>query len=360
MRNKKNTQSKKKIMEAVEAGLESFNEASVSATTVNPAGFTDPVLGMDAEGKGTVLGTAETPHDVSTNMATIQGYPSDSVAAVANAIAGKKPATAKNTEGEEEEEEMKEEISIEEYLASLFNENELSESFQEKLSTIFTTALADRVTHITQKLQENFNNDLNDQVKNISEDLSEKLDEFLSYVVEEWTTDNNLAIERGIKADIAESFMSGLRDLFDNHYIDMPDEKVSVMEDLLDSKNDLEEQLNKQLESNIQLQKDVNVNAAKTIFIESCKDLTDIEIERYAQLSETIEYDNLNEYANKLNIIKESFIGNTPESTVTKTSSAVSAPRTDLNESVHNTMESDSLISAYSKALSFQNRNRDN
>ena len=359
MSNKKNTQTKNKIMEAVEAGLESFNEASESAPSVNPAGFSDPALGTDTEGKGTVLGTLESPHDASTNMSTVQGYPSDAVAAVANAIAGKKPAAKK--EGEEEE--MKEDISIEEYLASLFDENELSESFKEKLSTIFSTALADRVAHITNKLQENFNNDLNDQVKNISEDLSEKLDEFLSYVVEEWTTDNNLAIERGIKADIAESFMSGLKDLFDNHYIDMPDEKVSVMEDLLDSKNDLEEQLNKQLEANIDLQKDLNANAAKNIFIESCNNLTDLEIERYAQLAETIEYDTLDEYANKLNIIKESFIGNVSEQMVSESayesSYEVSTPRTDLSESVHTSMDLDPMISAYSKALSHQNRNKD-
>jgi hypothetical protein len=347
---------KSKLTEAIEKGLENHSiREQASAPTLNTAGFEDPALGQDTEGKGTVLQTKEGPHDAAENQGTIQGYPSDAVAAVANVIAGKK---AKKKE-DSDEDEMKEETSIEEYLSSLFAENELSEDFKEKLTTIFSTALADRISHVQASLQETFNSNLNDQVANIAEDLSEKLDEFLSYVVEEWTKDNELAIERGIKADIAESFMNGLKDLFENHYIDMPDEKVQVMEELLDSKTDLEEQLNKQIETNIDLQKNMRQNAARNIFIESCTNLTDIEIEKYAQLAETIEFEDLDEYSRKLHIIKESFIGSPVDVSSIAEERVVSNQIQDLTETNHETIQEDPMISAYTKALSFQNRNRD-
>ena len=234
MSNKDNKDIKEQISEAIVNGLNTFRESTDTAATVNPAGFEDPALYSDTDGKGAVV-NQPVSSGPEVNLATIAAKPSDAIASAAP----KKKA--------KEEEEVKEETSIEDYLASLFDEDELSEKFQEKLTTVFSTALADRVNHIQSNLQETFNKNLNDQVETISEELSEKLDEFLSYVVEEWTKENSLAIERGIKADIAESFMTGLKDLFDTHYIYMPDEKVQVMEELLDSKTELEEQLNKQL-----------------------------------------------------------------------------------------------------------------
>jgi hypothetical protein len=153
--------------------------------------------------------------------------------------------------------------------------------------------------------------------------------------------------------------MNGLKDLFENHYIDMPDEKVQVMEELLDSKTDLEEQLNKQIETNIDLQKNMRQNAARNIFIESCTNLTDIEIEKYAQLAETIEFEDLDEYSRKLHIIKESFIGSPVDVSSIAEERVVSNQIQDLTETNHETIQEDPMISAYTKALSFQNRNRD-
>jgi len=335
---------KEQISEAIENGLNTYKEATEAAVTVEPTAFEDPALYADADGKGAVVNKP-----ISTgpegNLATITPNPSD-------AVVSEKPKKKK-----EEKEEVAEETSIEDYLASLFSEDELSEDFKEKLTTIFSTALADRVNHIQSALQETFNQNLNDQVETISEELSEKLDEFLSYVVEEWTKENTLAIERGIKADIAESFMTGLKDLFETHYIDMPDEKVQVMEELLDSKNELEEQLNQQLEKNIELQKDIHASAATNIFIESSNGLTDTEIEKFAHLAETIEYDSVDEYARKLRIIKESFMGSVePESDeVALTENKMQ----DLNETAHQTIAVDPTIAAYSKVIGFQNRNRD-
>jgi len=346
MSNKENTEIKEQISEAIENGLKTFKESTEATATVEPSSFEDPALYSDTNGKGAVVNRPEGVGPEH-NMATIAAKPSDAVASAAPAKKKKK-----------KEEEVQEEISIEEYLVSLFDENELSEDFKGKLTTVFTAALNERINFVQASLQESFNQNLNDQVETISGELSEKLDEFLSYVVEEWTTENNLAIERGIKADIAESFMTGLKDLFETHYIDMPDEKVQVMEELLDSKTELEEQLNKQLEANVELQKNIHLNAAKNIFIESCTGMTDTDIERFAQLAETIEYDSVDEYSSKLHIIKESFMGSVdvdnPQNTLTEETTS------DLTETAHQAMEVDPAIAAYSKVIGFQNRNRDN
>ena len=346
MSNKKiNTE---EINEAIEKGLQNFREAADASPTVNPSGYEDPALYSDTEGKGAMLGTLETQDNAAMNMSTIAAKPSNAMGG------GVAPEKKKKGEEEGEEKEMQEDTqSIEDYLASLFDEDELSESFMKKLAVVFETALQDRINYIESSMQESFNETLNDQVESISEELSEKLDEFLSYVVNEWTEENKLAIERGIKADIAESFMEGLKDLFETHYIEMPEEKVSVIDELLDAKKELEEQLNTQIEANIELTKENNVNAAKRIFVESCNDMTDTEVERFYSLVENVEFENEEQFANKLNVIKESFIkrsNTTPE--------VVSAPQNlteDLDEVSHNS-GADPLMEAYSKAFKFQNR----
>lgn len=346
MSNKKiNTE---EINEAIEKGLQNFREAADASPTVNPSGYEDPALYSDTEGKGAMLGTLQTQDNSGMNMATIAAKPSNAMGG------GVAPAKKKGGEKEETEEEMQEDAqSIEDYLASLFDEDELSESFMKKLAVVFETALQDRINYIEDSMQESFNEALNDQVESISEELSEKLDEFLSYVVNEWTEENKLAIERGIKADIAESFMEGLKDLFETHYIEMPEEKVSVIDELLDAKKELEEQLNSQIEANIQLAKENNGNAAKRIFVESCSDMTDTEVERFYSLVENVEFENEEQFANKLNVIKESFIRRSNAAAV-----AAVEPQTlteDVNEVSH-IGGADPLMEAYSKAFKFQNR----
>ena len=330
------------ISEAVEKGLRSFQEATEAAKTMNPTGYEDPVLGMDTTGKGTKLGTHEAPHDAAQNMATIKAKPSDAQGG---------GAEAPKEEDDEKKKEMKE---TSEYLASLFDEGELSEEFAEKLSTIFDTALQDRIDFIQAEMQESFNNSLNDQVETISEELSEKLDDFLSYVVNEWTSDNQVAIERGIKSDIAESFLSGLKSLFEAHYIDMPDEKVKVVEELYDVNEELETKLNDQMERNIELMKSLNQTTAQSVFASLCEDLTDTEVERFAQLAETVQFEDYDQYTRKLNIIKESFVGsgNVSDDSQSESTSQV------LTEDINHGGGENPLMDAYTKAIGFQNRNK--
>ena len=335
----------KEINEAVQQGLRNFRESTDSARTVDPAGYEDPALYQDATGKGAILQTLQTPHDAAQNAATIAAKPSDAQ--------GGGVVASSNEEEEGEQEEVKEFTSTADYLASLLDEESLSEDFTEKLTTIFDAALNERIEFIQSEMQESFNSALNEQVESITEDLSEKLDDFLSYVVQEWTTDNYLAIERGIKADIAESFLSGLKALFESHYIEMPDEKVNVVDELHNVNEDLEYKLNEQLQRNIELMGMLNKTAAQSAFASLCEDMTDTQVERFAQLAETVEYQDYDQYVRKLNILKESFIGSNRQSHAVE-----SAPTNMLTEDIVHNGGNDPLMEAYSKAIGFQNRNK--
>ena len=354
MSSKKNLNSKE-INEAIDKGLQNFREAADASPTVNPSGYDDPALYSDTEGKGAMLGTLETQDNAALNMSTIAAKPSN---AMGGGVApAKKKKGAKEEEGSEEE--MQETVrSTEDYLADLFDEGELSETFMDKLTTVFEAALEDRISFVEASMQESFNQALNEQVETISEELSEKLDEFLSYVVNEWTEENKLAIERGIKADIAESFIEGLKSLFETHYIEMPEEKISVVDELLDAKKELEEQLNTEIETNIRLRQDRDATKAKSIFIESCQGMTDTEIEKFYSLVENVTFENEEQFSNKLSIIKESFITKPhyryyeqsyvqPQQVLTE----------DIAEVSHNT-GADPLMEAYSRSFAFQNRNK--
>ena len=344
----KNDQLNEEIGEAVEKGLKSFKESTDATRTVNPTGFDDPALYQDATGKGAMLGTLQGLDTAAQNMASIQAKPSDATGG----------GTSKKKKKEEVSEE--EEISTLDYLSDLLDEDELSESFMEKLSTIFDTALNDRINHVSHAMQESFNDALNSQVETISEDLAEKLDEFLSYVVEEWTTENELAIERGIKSDIAESLLTGLKGLFESHYIEMPEEKVKVVEELYDVKEDLEHQLNEQLERNIQLTKAINQAAAHAIFTGLCEGLTQTEIERFYELAEGVQFEDYDQYSRKLSIIKESFIGNKSSQLEERAIPQINPVQRlqDLSESFAYTSNTDPMMEAYTQAIGFQNRNK--
>jgi len=355
MSNKKNLK-QTQINEAIDKGLQNFREAADASPTVNPAGYEDPALYSDTEGKGAALGTLQGPETYPQNMASIMAKPSNAVGAPAGAAPTTKKKAAKEDEGEEEE--MKENaISIEDYLSELLDEDGLSESFREKLATIFEAALSDRISFIENAMQESFNEALNSQVETISEELSEKLDEFLSYVVNEWTEENRVAIERGIKAEIAESFMEGLKSLFESHYIEMPEEKVSVVDELLDAKNELEEQLNSQLIINMELKKERDANIAKTIFVENCNGLTDTEVEKYYSLVENVEFETAEQFSNKLSTIRESFFRRNYTAPSIEAQTTNEMLTEDVNEVSHSG-GADPLMEAYSRVFKFQNRHK--
>ena len=187
--------------------------------------------------------------------------------------------------------------------------DDLSEEFKTKAATVFESAVNSKVKEIAETMEADYNNKLEQESAKAKEELTEKVDSYLSYVVEEWMKENEIALERGIKGEIAEDFISGLKKLFSEHYIDVPDEKYDVLEAQATKIEDLEKKLNEQIEKNVELNKD---NADKTrneVMAEVAADLADTQKEKFAKLAEEIEYSTAEDFKKKCETIKESYFG---------------------------------------------------
>ena len=195
------------------------------------------------------------------------------------------------------------------HLGNLFSGDDLSEEFKEKAATIFEAAVSDRVSTIQASLQEEHDSKLEEEIHSIRTELTDKIDDYLNYVVEEWMKENTLAVERGIKGEIAENFISGLKNLFEENYIDIPAEKYDLVEGMSDRIDELEEQLNKQIENNIELGKDVTTHQCNEAFADVAEDLVDTQVEKLQSLAEGLEFETLDQYRDKLEILKENYFG---------------------------------------------------
>jgi hypothetical protein len=255
----------------------------------------------DASGKGPVI-AQPTNVNAAANMASLRP---------GGAKMSSKPAGQEQEEGNEEE---KGEYGndIHEHLEALFNGETLSEEFMNKAATIFEAAVNERVNSMREVVLEEAANVIKEEVESAVSELTERLDDYLGYVVEEWMEDNKLAVENGIRTEIAENFMAGLKDLFETHYIQVPAEKYDVVDGLFAENEDLETQLNEQIENNIELQKQLLAFEAANVFADVSNDLTDVEIEKFASLAEGVEAENLDQYREKLNILKESYFNAAP------------------------------------------------
>jgi hypothetical protein len=189
----------------------------------------------------------------------------------------------------------------------IFDGEGLTEEFKEKIKVVFEAAVNERVNVIAEALMEEANSTLEEEVQTIAEGLSQKLDDYLNYVVEEWMTENKLALEEGIRMDIAESFLGGLKELFETHYVSVPEGKNDILENLNSSNEQLEKELNEKIEENIMLQKALVEQQCGIVFLEATDGLTDVQIEKLASLAEGLQYDTVEQYAEKLNILKESY-----------------------------------------------------
>jgi hypothetical protein len=202
---------------------------------------------------------------------------------------------------------MREEIDT--HMNAMFDGEELSETFRTKASTIFETALNERVQAIQTELEEEYNNRLVDEVDSIKKGLSEQLDSYLSYVVEEWMEENKIAVEKGIRTEIAEEFMSGLRGLFLEHNIQVPESKVDIADQMAEAVDGLKVQLDEEMNRNIALKAEIAEYRKAAILSEATSDLAETEKERFAVLTEDISFDDEDELRNKVQIIKESYFG---------------------------------------------------
>ena len=204
----------------------------------------------------------------------------------------------------------KEDIDVSEHVDALVSgENDLSEEFKNKAATIFESAIRTKVKEIAETMEADYNNKLEQESAKAKEELTEKVDSYLSYVVEEWMKENEIALERGIKGEIAEDFITGLKKLFAEHYIDVPDEKYDVLEEQASKIEDLEKQLNEQIEKNVEVKKENTEKSKKEIMAEVSSDLADTAKEKFAKLAEEIEYSNADDFKKKCETIKESYFG---------------------------------------------------
>ena len=203
--------------------------------------------------------------------------------------------------------------TMKEDLDALFTGEELTENFKEKASIIFESAISMRVETLREELEAETAAQLEEDKEEFRNELSAKMDDYLSYVVEEWMKDNELAIERGLRGDIAESFMTGLKGLFEDHYITVPDDKYDILEGLYTKVSGLETALDEQLKNNIELNKDAMVSRCINVFSEVAEGLTDAENEKLQSLAEGLEYDSEDQFRDKLSVLRENYFNDVSE-----------------------------------------------
>ena len=188
-------------------------------------------------------------------------------------------------------------------------EEELSEEFKAKAATIFETAIKSKVRSELEIIQEENDKQMKELAETSMTNMVEKVDEYLNYVVEQWMSENELAIERGLKGEIAEDFISGLKGLFEDHYIDVPDEKYDILEANLTKIEELEDKLNKQMEENVQLKKAKGELVKESLIADVADGMTDTETEKFQSLVDDVEFSDEDSYKEKLQTIKESYFG---------------------------------------------------
>jgi hypothetical protein len=225
------------------------------------------------------------------------------------------------TEDTEETEEGKK-MKTEDYIQVLFNGETLTEEFKAKAKTIFEAAVAERVAEIEQNIIEASAAVIREETEKAVtvglENLTEAVDGYLTEVSKEWLKENQVEVERGLRTEIAENFISGLKELFENSYVEVPEEKVDLVDDLFEQNSKLEEVVNGALAENIQLRSALGAQLCVEQFVKVSNGLTDTEKERLATLSESIDFESPEQYGEKLNILKESYFG-TNSSPITET-----------------------------------------
>ena len=203
------------------------------------------------------------------------------------------------------------ELDSNEDIEAMSGKEELSDEFKAKAKDIYETAVkakvVDEVNKRVEKIEEEYLSEIEESTKKFQGEMVEKVDNYLNYVVTEWMEDNNLAVERGIKSELTDDFMTGLRNLFKEHYIDVPEEKVDIVDDLFEKVEELEAKLNEEIDKNVSLKKDLAEATKEGILSDVCEDLADTQKEKISSLAEGVEFENEDQFKAKLAMLKESY-----------------------------------------------------
>ena len=210
-------------------------------------------------------------------------------------------------EEEVTEEEVIEEINVEEDLQALIAGEELSEEFQDKARTIFETAIKTKVAEIKEELNDSYAAALVEELDSIKSGLTERVDSYLEYVADEWIQENALQVEAGLKTEMTESFLEGMKSLFEEHYVTIPEEKYDVLNSMVDKLDEMESKLNEQIDRNVALNRRLAESTADVIFADVAEGLADTQKEKLATLAENVEFESETDYREKLGTLKESY-----------------------------------------------------
>jgi len=219
----------------------------------------------------------------------------------------KKNKKEEDDEGDDEDEEVTEDFDIEDDVNALLDGEELSEEFQLKARTIFEAALRSKVSEIKESIEDQYARALVEEVEEIKTELNERVDSYLEYVADEWFTENSLAIEQGLKAELTESFIQGMKGLFEDHYVEIPEDKYDVLDTMVEKLDEMETKLNEQIEKNVSLNKRLSESVADGIFEQVSGGLAATQKDKLASLAESVEFESESEYREKLETLKESY-----------------------------------------------------
>ena len=260
-------------------------------------------------------------------------------------------ASAKMEEVEENEEviaeEEEQEIDFSADIDAIFADETLSEEFKSKAATVFEARVYDRISQIHEEIEGRYASMLEEAVEEIRTDLTEKVDDYLNYVVEQWMADNEIAVESGLRAELTEEFIAGLRNLFAEHYIDVPTEKVDLVDELAAKVEELEEKLNEEIEHGMSFAKALIESRKNEVTREVCEGLTTTQVEKIRALAESVEFSTEDEYKEKLETIRENYFP----------SGAKKATESQLHEQVEDAeaekkVIADPFVAAVSQAIS--------
>ena len=213
---------------------------------------------------------------------------------------------------EETPEEEEEELDLEEDVKALLEGEELSEEFQDKAKTVFEAAVRSKIASLKEALENRFASALVEQVETIKSELTERVDSYLEYVSNEWINENKLQVETGLRGELSESFMTGLKNLFEEHYVEIPEEKYNVLEAMVEKLDEMETKLNEQIDTNIALTKRLSESVSDNILDEVSEGLALSQKEKLASLAEGVEFDSEEQYREKLVTLREAYFASKP------------------------------------------------
>ena len=255
--------------------------------------------------------------------------------------------TSEKEEVVAEEQVEEEKIDVEEDINALIAGEELSEEFQAKAKTIFETAIKSKIANLKTELQEQYEKSLVEEVSIVKKELTERVDAYLEYAADEWMSENQLAVEAGLKTEMTDSFLTGMKSLFEDHYVSIPEEKYDVLNSMVEKLDEMEDKLNEQVQKNVALNKRLAESSADVIFAEVAEGLALSQKEKFASLAESVEFESEENYREKLGTLRKSYF---PENAnVQRTESETISEGTETGRQVQSSTMMESYLQSLAK-----------